>query len=230
MVFRGNKVIWIIAIWFATLPLSSSISLGLFSGIELTLSRVIGILVITFVTFSLFFINVNRLPVNLFFSVVLFILYMFVHIFFGENWLSDFGVFLRAYGSFILLLFFLCILDEQRLKVVKGILISLGALTAICAFISPFRKDRRMVRDLFESNEFIEVFVDTSLEECERRDPKGMYKKAREGKIKSFTGIDSPYENPENAEIHLVSDDKTPDQLADQVINYLRKNKYILDK
>ena len=68
-----------------------------------------------------------------------------------------------------------------------------------------------MVRDLFKEGELIEVFVDTSLGECERRDPKGMYRKAREGKVKYFTGIDSPYENSENAEIHLNGDGKSPD-------------------
>lgn len=104
-----------------------------------------------------------------------------------------------------------------------------GGIITLCAFISPFRKDRRMVRDLFDKNEFIEVFVDTSLEECERRDPKGMYKKARKGEIKEFTGIDSPYERPEKPEIHLLGDQSSPEELAEEVMNYLRQNNYILN-
>lgn len=124
--------------------------------------------------------------------------------------------------------------DEDRIENIRRIgevsklFVDCGIIT-LCAFISPFRKDRRMVRDLFQSHEFIEVFVDTSLEECERRDPKGMYKKARSGEIKEFTGIDSPYETPENPEIHLQGDHLSPEELADAVIKYLRENNYILD-
>lgn len=104
-----------------------------------------------------------------------------------------------------------------------------GGIITLCAFISPFRKDRRMVRDLFEEREFIEVFVDTSLEECERRDPKGMYKKARSGEIQEFTGIDSPYERPEKPEIYLPGDQCPPEELAEKVIGYLHQNNYILN-
>ncbi|CAM2805570.1 adenylyl-sulfate kinase [Helicobacter burdigaliensis] len=82
-----------------------------------------------------------------------------------------------------------------------------AGLIVLCAFISPFERERKMVRDLFEKEEFIEVFVDTPLELCEKRDPKGLYKKARNGEIKNFTGIDSPYETPENPEIHIISAD-----------------------
>ena len=116
----------------------------------------------------------------------------------------------------------------RRIGEVSKLFVDCGIIT-LCAFISPFRNDRRMVRNLFESYEFIEVFVDTSLEECERRDPKGMYKKARAGKIKEFTGIDSPYERPEKPEIHLNGDEHTPDELANQVIRYLQQNNYILN-
>ncbi len=116
----------------------------------------------------------------------------------------------------------------RRIGEVSKLFVDCGVIT-LCAFISPFRKDRRMVRDLFESNEFIEVFVDTSLEECENRDPKGMYKKARQGHIKHFTGIDSPYERPENPELHLNGDTQSPDQLAEKVIDYLRQNNFILN-
>ncbi len=71
----------------------------------------------------------------------------------------------------------------------------------LTAFISPFRADRQQVRAIFEKDEFIEVFVKCPIEECEKRDPKGLYEKARQGEIKLFTGIDSPYEEPEKAEL-----------------------------
>ena len=76
-----------------------------------------------------------------------------------------------------------------------------AGLIVLTAFISPFKSDRKMVRDLFEGRDFLEVYIDASLEVCENRDPKGMYKKARSGEIKEFTGISSPYEAPVNPEI-----------------------------
>lgn len=82
-----------------------------------------------------------------------------------------------------------------------------AGIIVIGAFISPFRKEREMIRGLFEKGEFVEIFVDTPLEICEKRDPKGLYKKARSGEIKNFTGIDSPYEAPEDPEIHIVLED-----------------------
>lgn len=79
-----------------------------------------------------------------------------------------------------------------------------------------------MVRELLEKEEFIEVFVDASIEECKRRDPKGLYAKALAGKVKNFTGIDSPYEPPEGAEIHLVTENVSADHLVDRILGYLR--------
>jgi len=78
-----------------------------------------------------------------------------------------------------------------------------SGLIVITAFISPFIKDRKFVRNLVDKDEFIEIFIDTSLEICEKRDPKGLYKKVRDGKIKNFTGIDSPYEKPLNPDLYL---------------------------
>lgn len=80
-------------------------------------------------------------------------------------------------------------------------------MIVLCAFISPFEKDRKLVKDLLEEDEYIEIFVDTSLEVCEKRDPKGLYKKARQGEIKNFTGIDSPYERPKNPHIRITKED-----------------------
>lgn len=82
-----------------------------------------------------------------------------------------------------------------------------SGLIVICAFVSPFEKDRAFVRSLLEKDEFIEVFVDIPLEICEKRDPKGLYKKARNGEIQNFTGINSPYEKPINPEIHIQKED-----------------------
>ena len=95
------------------------------------------------------------------------------------------------------------------------------------AFISPFRSDRDQVRALFEQGEFIEVFVQCPIEECERRDPKQLYAKARRGEIKDFTGIDSPYEAPEQPEITLHSDQVTIEEAVEQVLTYLREKNMI---
>jgi adenylylsulfate kinase len=89
------------------------------------------------------------------------------------------------------------------------------------AFISPYRADRDMVRALFPAGEFVEILVQASIETCESRDPKGLYKKARAGEIKEFTGISAPYEAPENPEIVLDSDNKGIEELAREVIAYL---------
>ncbi|WP_161851757.1 adenylyl-sulfate kinase [Bradyrhizobium sp. CCBAU 051011] len=88
-----------------------------------------------------------------------------------------------------------------------------GGLIVICSFISPYRAERDMVRNLVAKEELIEIFVDTPLEECVRRDPKGLYSKAKSGKIKNFTGIDEPYEIPMSPEFHLRTMDQTPEHL-----------------
>jgi adenylylsulfate kinase len=95
------------------------------------------------------------------------------------------------------------------------------------AFISPYRKDRQSARELGEDDEFIEVFVECPVEICEQRDPKGAYKKAREGIIKEFTGISAPYEAPENPEIHLRTDRLSVEECVQSIVEYLIDNKYI---
>ncbi len=102
-----------------------------------------------------------------------------------------------------------------------------SGLLVLTAFISPFIKDRELVKNLFEEGEFLEIFIDTPLETCEKRDPKGLYKKARDGKIKNFTGIDSPYEPPKNAQIHIKNDNISIDEACQKIIDYLIKKKYI---
>jgi adenylylsulfate kinase len=114
----------------------------------------------------------------------------------------------------------------RRIGEVAKLFVDSGTIV-LSAFISPFIKDREQVRELVEANEFIEVFVDTPLEVCESRDPKGLYKKARLGEIKNFTGIDSPYEKPCTPEIHLINDKANINDNVDKILDYLIQNGYI---
>jgi bifunctional enzyme CysN/CysC len=102
-----------------------------------------------------------------------------------------------------------------------------SGLIVLCSFISPYRAEREMVRNLMEAGEFLEVFVDTPIDECMRRDPKGLYAKAQAGKISNFTGIDAPYESPASPEVHLRTIDHTPQQLADLVVAALAERTII---
>jgi bifunctional enzyme CysN/CysC len=96
-----------------------------------------------------------------------------------------------------------------------------AGLIVLVSFISPFRAERRMARDLMGEREFVEVFVDTPLAEAERRDVKGLYKKARAGELKNFTGVDSPYEAPENPEIRIDTTKLSPEQAAEEIFAWL---------
>ena len=96
-----------------------------------------------------------------------------------------------------------------------------AGLVVLTAFISPFRADRQMVRDMLPDGEFIEIHVDTPLEVAEARDVKGLYKKARAGNLKNFTGIDSPYEEPESPEIRVNTVQMTVDEAADYIIRQI---------
>jgi len=109
----------------------------------------------------------------------------------------------------------------RRIGEVSKLFADAGVIT-LTAFISPYKVDRDNVRALLKPGEFIEVFVDASLETCEKRDPKGLYKKARAGEIKGFTGIDDPYEAPEKPELVLDSNTKGIDELANEVVSYLK--------
>jgi bifunctional enzyme CysN/CysC len=109
----------------------------------------------------------------------------------------------------------------RRVGEVARLFVDAGLLV-LCSFISPFRAERRMVRELVGEGEFIEIFIDTPLEECVRRDPKGLYARARAGKIKNFTGIDSPYEVPERAEIVIATRIATAEESARRVVAELR--------
>jgi bifunctional enzyme CysN/CysC len=96
-----------------------------------------------------------------------------------------------------------------------------AGLIVIAAFISPFRLERQMLRDMIAPGEFVEVFIDTPLSVAEERDVKGLYAKARSGQLKNFTGIDSPYEAPETPEIHIDTTKLSIDDAAEQIVKYM---------
>ena len=114
----------------------------------------------------------------------------------------------------------------RRIGEVAKLFVDSGAIVTT-AFISPFRSDRQLVRDLFDEDEFIEVYVHCPLEECERRDPKQLYAKARRGEIRDFTGIDSPYEEPINPEITIRSDLVNVAEAVEIIKDYLIEKKLI---
>jgi len=122
--------------------------------------------------------------------------------------------------------------DEDRVENIRRIgevaklFVDSGTIV-LSAFISPFQADRDQVRALVGEGEFIEIFIDTPLEVCEGRDPKGLYKKARAGEIPNFTGISSPYEAPGNPEIHIKNNGISVEEASNKVIAYLQEKKYI---
>jgi len=116
--------------------------------------------------------------------------------------------------------------DADRVENIRRVgevarLMADAGLVVIAAFISPFRAERKMVREMLPPGEFIEVHIDTPLAEAEARDVKGLYKKARAGQLKNFTGIDSPYEAPVDAEIRIDTTKMTPQEAADRIIDRL---------
>ena len=114
----------------------------------------------------------------------------------------------------------------RRVAEVSKLMADAGLITLV-SFVSPCRSERQMAKELLKVGEFFEVFISTSLEECEKRDPKGLYKKARAGELKNFTGIDSTYESPENPDLTLDTKKSSAEQLADQIINFLKDKKII---
>lgn len=114
----------------------------------------------------------------------------------------------------------------RRISEVAKLFVDSGTIV-ITAFISPFKADRAYCRSLLETGEFIEVHIDTPIEVCEQRDPKGLYKKARSGDIKHFTGIDSAYEVPESPEVHLTHVEETPEQSAERLFTALLEKGFV---
>lgn len=124
--------------------------------------------------------------------------------------------------------------DADRVENIRRIgelskLFADAGLIVLSAFISPFRSDRQLVRDLMPEGEFVEIYMNTPIEVCESRDPKGLYQKARRGEIKNFTGIDSDYEAPEQPEISINTAECDVDECAEQIIAYLRERQIIHD-
>jgi adenylyl-sulfate kinase len=114
----------------------------------------------------------------------------------------------------------------RRVGEVAKLMVDAG-LIVISAFISPFREEREMVRSLFQQDEFIEIYMDASLEECEKRDPKGLYKKARKGLISNFTGIDSSYEEPLMPELRVNTVKNDIPECVSNILSLLKDDKYI---
>lgn len=114
----------------------------------------------------------------------------------------------------------------RRISEVAKLFTDCGVIN-LTAFISPFRKDRENARKIFAEGDFIEIFVDCPLEICEKRDPKSIYKKARSGLIKDFTGIDSPYEPPVNPDLRIYTDQMSVGVCVNKILNYLSERNYV---
>jgi len=105
-------------------------------------------------------------------------------------------------------------------------MVDAGLIIIVC-LISPFQSERERARRIIGDGEFVEVFIDTPLEECERRDPKGLYRRARAGEIRSMTGIDAPYEAPDQAELHIKTMNQSPEDSAIIILQWLRDAGYL---
>ena len=110
----------------------------------------------------------------------------------------------------------------RRVGEVARLFIDAG-IVLLCAFVSPLEKDRNLVKEIIGRNNFIEIFINTPLEECERRDKKGLYKKARAGELKNFTGIDSPYEEPKHPDIEIKTGEMGVDEAANLIVSAIEK-------
>lgn len=111
----------------------------------------------------------------------------------------------------------------RRIAEVAKLFVDSGQI-CLAAFVSPTIKDRKLVKDIIGEDDFIEIFVDTPLEVCEKRDVKGLYAKARKGEIKNFTGISAPYEKPENPQLRVKTEDKSIKESAKEVFDYIKTN------
>jgi adenylylsulfate kinase len=110
----------------------------------------------------------------------------------------------------------------RRIAEISNLMLNAGVIT-LAAFVSPYIKDREEVQQIVGTDNFIEIFVNTSLEECERRDVKGLYKKARSGEIKNMTGISSPYEAPVNPDLEIITDGQSIEESVENIINFITK-------
>jgi len=110
----------------------------------------------------------------------------------------------------------------RRIAEISNLMLNAGVIT-LAAFVSPYIKDREEVQQIVGLDNFIEIFVNTSLEECERRDVKGLYKKARSGEIKNMTGISAPYEAPINPDLEIITDGQSIEESVENIINFITK-------
>ena len=110
----------------------------------------------------------------------------------------------------------------RRIAEISNLMLNAGVIT-LAAFVSPYIKDRQEVQQIVGTDNFIEIFVNTSLEECERRDVKGLYKKARSGEIKNMTGISAPYEAPVNPDLEVITDGQSIEESVEIIINFINK-------
>jgi adenylylsulfate kinase len=113
----------------------------------------------------------------------------------------------------------------RRIAEVNKLFYNCGVITINC-FISPLKENRDAIREIIGSDDFVEIFVDTPIEECEARDVKGLYKKARAGEIKNFTGVDAPFEVPENPDIRVETVEKSPEKLVDEILSVILTKLY----
>jgi len=100
----------------------------------------------------------------------------------------------------------------------------------LAAFVSPYKKDRENVKNILKNSNFVEIYVNTSVEECEKRDVKGLYKKARAGEIKNMTGISAPYEAPENPDLEIITENLTIEQSVNEVLKYIQPKLQLKDE
>ena len=109
----------------------------------------------------------------------------------------------------------------RRIAEISNLMVDSG-LVVLAAFVSPYKKDRENIKNVVKDVNFVEIFVNTSVEECERRDVKGLYKKAREGKIKNMTGISAPYEAPENPDIEILTEGMNAEEAVQKILTYIK--------
>ena len=117
----------------------------------------------------------------------------------------------------------------RRIAEIANLMVEAGNVV-LAAFVSPYKKDRENVKNILKNSNFVEIYVNTSVEECERRDVKGLYKKARAGEIKNMTGISAPYEAPENPDLEIITENLTIEQSVNEVLKYIQPKLQLKDE
>ena len=117
----------------------------------------------------------------------------------------------------------------RRIAEIANLMVEAGNVV-LAAFVSPYKKDRENVKNILKNSNFVEIYVNTSVEECEKRDVKGLYKKARAGEIKNMTGISAPYEAPENPDLEIITENLTIEQSVNEVLKYIQPKLQLKDE